>query len=280
MMNLLNNVKTAMLMAALMALFVFIGGRFFGQHGMVIALLLSGGMNFFSYFYSDKLALGMMRCKPADDMNDANYNPQLVAMVEELAERAGLPMPRVYVCPQNAPNAFATGRDPHHAAVAVTAGIMRMLNKEELRGVLAHELTHIKNRDTLISTIAATVAGVISAVGYMFWFLPIGGDDDDNPLASLALIILAPIAAGLIQMAISRRREFMADAGGAAIAGSPNGLANALQKLEAASKQIPMKVANSHENMFIVQPFNGEAAANLFRTHPTTEDRVRALMAL
>ena len=279
-MNFLNNVKTTMLMALLMILFVFIGGRFFGQHGMIIALLLSGGMNFFSFFYSDKLALKMMRCQPADNPENNNYNPELVNMVDELAQRANLPMPRVYVCPQEAPNAFATGRNPHHAAVAVTAGIMRSLNKEELRGVLAHELTHIKNRDTLISTIAATMAGVISAVGYMLWFLPIGGDDDDNILVSLALMILAPIAAALIQMAISRRREFMADAGGAEIAGGPQGLANALQKLESASKRIPMKVANSHENMFIVQPFNGQKAANLFRTHPTTEDRVRALMAL
>ena len=277
MMNLLNHLKTGMLMAALMALFIFIGGRFFGQNGMIIALLLSGGMNFFSYYFSDKLALSMMRCQPADDPNGTNYNPQLVNMVEELAGRANLPMPRVYVCPQEAPNAFATGRDPHHAAVAVTAGIMRSLNAEELRGVLAHELTHIKNRDTLISTIAATIAGVISSIGYMFLFFR--GDDDDNPLVSLALIILAPIAAGLIQMAISRRREFMADAGGAEIAGSPNGLASALQKLEMASKRIPMKVANSHENMFIVQPFNGEAAANLFRTHPTTEQRVKALLS-
>ncbi len=279
-MKFLNNVKTAMLMAALMMLFVFIGGRFFGQHGMIFALLLSGGMNFFGYFYSDKIALKMMRCQPADDPDNANYNSQLVSTVEELAARADLPMPRVYVCPQDAPNAFATGRDPNHAAVAVTAGIMRMLNHDELRGVLAHELTHIKNRDTLISTIAATIAGVISSIGYMLWFLPIGGDDDDNPLASLALIILAPIAAGLIQMAISRRREFMADAGGAEITGSPHGLASALQKLESASRRIPMKVSNSHENMFIVQPFNGEAAMNLFRTHPTTEDRVKALMAL
>ena len=272
--NFINNMKTAMLMAALMALFVFVGGRFFGRHGIVIALLLSGGMNFFSYFYSDKLALSMMRARRVD----GSSHPQLYSMVQELASRAGLPMPGVYICPQKAPNAFATGRDPHHAAVAVTDGILDILSMEELRGVLAHELTHIKNRDTLISTVAATIAGVISSIGYMLYFLPFGGgDDDDNPVASLALIILAPIAAGLIQMAISRRREYMADAGGAEIAGSPYGLAHALQKLENYSRRIPMKVAQSHENMFIVQPFSGKDAMDLFRTHPSTKDRIRAL---
>lgn len=262
-----------MLMAALMALFVFVGHRFFGPHGIMIALILSGGMNFFSFFYSDKLALAMMKARPVD----RDSHPHLYSMVEDLAQRANLPMPGVYICPQQAPNAFATGRNPHHAAVAVTEGLMSTLSQDELRGVIAHELTHIKNRDTLISTIAATVAGVISSIGYMFYFLPLGGDDDDNPLASLALIILAPLAAGVIQMAISRRREFMADAGGAEIAGSPYGLANALLKLENYSRKIPMKVAQSHENMFIVQPFSGKDVSNLFSTHPSTAARVKAL---
>ncbi len=270
--NFLNNIKTAMLMAGLMALFVFIGGRFFGPHGMMIALILSGGMNFFSFFYSDKLALTMMKAKQVD----RNSHPQLYSMVEDLAQRADLPTPGVYICPQQAPNAFATGRNPHHAAVAVTEGIMSTLSQDELRGVIAHELTHIKNRDTLISTIAATIAGVISSLGYMLYFLPLG-DDDDNPLASLALIILAPIAAAVIQMAISRRREYMADAGGAEIAGSPYGLANALLKLENYGRKIPMKVAQSHENMFIVQPFSGKDVASIFSTHPSTRDRVKAL---
>ena len=265
--------KTAMLMAALMMIFVFVGGRFFGPHGIVIALILSGGMNFFSFFYSDKLALSMMKARPVD----RNSHPQLYSMVEDLTQRANLPMPAVYICPQQSPNAFATGRDPHHAAVAVTEGILATLTQDELRGVIAHELTHIKNRDTLISTIAATVAGVITSLGYMLYFLPIGGDDDDNPLASIALIILAPIAAAVIQMAISRRREFMADAGGAEIAGSPYGLANALMKLENYGRKIPMKVAHSHDNMFIVQPFSGKDAMNLFSTHPSTKARIKAL---
>ncbi len=271
----MNNLKTAMLMAALMALFVIVGQRFFGQHGMIIALILSGMMNFFSYFFSDKIALTMMRARKVDRQSHA----RLYGTVEELATNAGLPMPGVYICQQQAPNAFATGRNPSHAAVAVTEGLLECLSADELRGVLAHELTHIKNRDTLISTIAATVAGVISSIGYMLYFLPLGNSDDEdsNPLASLALIILAPIAAAIIQMAISRRREFMADAGGAAMAGSPYGLASALQKLENYSHRIPMKVADSYQNMFIVQPFSGQQAMNLFRTHPTTQARIKAL---
>jgi len=272
----LNNVKTAMLLAALMALFIYVGHIIGGQTGMIIALLLGGGMNIVAYYFSDKIALATMGARPVSP-NDA---PEIYQLVRELATRANLPMPKVYIAPTQVPNAFATGRNPQHAVVCLTEGIIRLLDKRELAGVIGHELAHIKHYDMLISTVAATIAGAISMLGYLLWFVPIGGDDDDgNILAALAMIILAPIAAGLIQMAISRKREFNADSYSAEIVGDPMPLATALEKLEAMNKQMPMKLANpAQENLFIVQPFTGESMMKLFSTHPPVKDRVKALI--
>ena len=276
MFRLVNNLKTGMLLAALMALFIYAGHLIGGRQGMVIALVLGGGMNIVAYFLSDKIALASMRAKPVTEAEA----PELVGMVRELAQKAGLPMPRVYVCPQQAPNAFATGRNPSNAVVAVTQGILQILSYDELRGVIGHELAHIKHRDILIQSIAATIAGAITALGYLLWFVPMGGDNRrGNPLAALAMIILAPLAAGLIQMAISRRREYNADSFGAELAGDPRHLAGALMKLHNYNKQIPMKVPlDSQKSMFIVQPFSGRDVTDLFNTHPKLEDRLKALI--
>jgi len=273
-----NNVKTAMLLAALMALFVVVGYSLRGTQGLVIALIFGGAMNIFAYFYSDKLALAMMRARPLAE----SEAPEIYRTVRDLSMRAGLPMPRVYVAPTMTPNAFATGRSPRKAVVCVTAGIMEMLDRRELAGVIAHELAHIKHYDVLISTIAATIAGAISALGYLIWFMPIGGMGDrrgGNPLGALLMIILAPIAAMLIQMAISRKREFNADGYGAELLGDPMPLAVALEKLHYGNRQLPMKLANPGQaNMFIVEPFTGESFASLFSTHPRVKARVKALI--
>jgi heat shock protein HtpX len=229
-------------------------------------------MNFFAFFFSDKIALATVRAREISRSQD----PVLWNIVASLAARAGLPMPRVYVSPAQAPNAFATGRGPRHSAVCVTEGLRQMLSHEELEGVIAHELSHIKNRDILISTIAAVVAGAVTWVTYLvFWG---GGSRRSNPLVALLLLILAPIAATLIQMAISRSREFEADRVGARLAGTGRGLALALQKLEAASRRIPLPVPDAQSNMFIVAPLTGSEMAKLFRTHPPTEERVARLM--
>ncbi len=272
----LNNVKTAMLLAALMALFIYVGNLIGGRNGMIIALFLGGGMNIIAYYFSDKIALATMRAVEVSP-NDA---PEIYQLVRELAVKANLPMPKVYIAPTQVPNAFATGRNPKHAVVCLTQGIIQMLDKRELAGVIGHELAHIKHYDMLISTVAATIAGAISMLGYLLWFVPIGGDDDDgNPLAALAMIILAPIAAALIQMAISRKREFNADSYSAEIVGDPLPLASALEKLEAMNKQMPMKLANpAQENLFIVQPFTGETITKLFSTHPPVKERIKALI--
>lgn len=270
----INNVKTAALLAFLFALILLIGSRF-GMQGLVMAFIFGGIMNVVAYFYSDKIALASMRAREVDE----NTAPDLVTMVGRLTENAGLPMPRVYICPHEAPNAFATGRNPRNAAVAVTQGALRLLSYEELEGVMAHELAHVKNRDTLISCVAATIAGAISFLGYMaFWFGG-GNNREGNPLVGLLILILAPIAAALIQMAISRSREFVADADGASIAGSPHGLINALQKLDAVSRSVPLHngALDAQNHMFIVQPFAGKRIAKLFSTHPSTEDRVARL---
>ena len=271
-----NNIKTAVLLAAMFGLILFIGS-FWGTQGLTIALILGGAMNFVAFFYSDKIAIASMRGRQVDEATA----PDLVQMVRRLAQNANLPMPRVYICPHQAPNAFATGRNPRHAAVAVTQGALRLLTYEELEGVMAHELAHVKNRDTLISTVAATIAGALSYLGWIFIFSG-GGGRNVHPLVMLLIVILAPIAAAIIQMAISRSREFVADADGARIAGSPNGLISALQKLEATAKRVPMEHETPAQNhMFIVKPMSArETLSSLFSTHPKTEQRVAELRKL
>jgi heat shock protein HtpX len=274
-----NLLKTAMLMAAITALFMVIGSFIGGLQGMLLALLLAVGMNFFSYWFSDKMVLRMYNAQEVD----AQSAPQFYGMVQELAQRAQLPMPRVYVINEDAPNAFATGRDPEHAAVAATTGIMRVLTERELRGVMAHELTHVKHRDILISTISATMAGAISALANFAMFF--GGRDENgrrmNPIAGIALAILAPLAASVIQMTISRAREFEADRGGAEISGDPEALATALQKIEAVARGTTFQAVESHPataQMMILNPLHAGGIGKLFSTHPPTEERVAALM--
>ncbi|BDB25985.1 zinc metalloprotease HtpX [Cupriavidus sp. P-10] len=276
-----NWVKTFMLMAAITALFIVIGGMIGGRSGMMMALLLALGMNFFSYWFSDKMVLRMYNAQEVD----ASTAPQFYGMVQELAQRASLPMPRVYLINEDAPNAFATGRNPEHAAVAATTGILRVLSERELRGVMAHELAHVRHRDILTSTIAATMAGAISALANMAMFF--GGRDENgnrsNPIASIAVAILAPLAASLIQMAISRAREFEADRGGAEISGDPQALASALDKIHRYAQGIPFQAAEEHPataQMMIMNPLSGGAIANLFSTHPATEERIARLMQM
>ena len=272
----MNNVRTAMLLAGLMALFILAGQYIGGTNGMMIAFGIGCVMNFGAYFFSDKLALKSMGAKEVSE-SDA---PELVAMVRELSEKANLPMPRVYICPQDSPNAFATGRNPRNAAVAVTKGILEILNRDELKGVIGHELAHIKHRDILISSIAATIAGAISMLGYILIFLPIGGGRrNGNFLVMIAMWLLAPIAAGLIQMAISRKREYNADHFGGELAGDPMFLATALERLHLTNRRRPMKVmVDSQKSMFIVQPFSGKDAADWFNTHPSLKKRLVALI--
>ncbi|MCU0918461.1 MAG: zinc metalloprotease HtpX [Planctomycetes bacterium] len=269
-----NNAKTTMLMGALMGLCLAVGYLLGGQVGMFYALIIGGMMNFFAYFFSDKIALATMRAQQIGPQDD----PALWEMVERLSQRAGLPMPRVYLSPAAAPNAFATGRNPRHSAVCVTAGLRQILNDHELEGVVAHELSHVKNRDILISTVAAIIAGAISWLGYMAMW----GHDDrrSNPLVALLLMILAPLAAAIIQAAISRSREFEADRSGAELAGDPRGLARSLQKLESANKRIPLPIPDAQSSLFIVQPLTGSSFAKLFSTHPPTEERVARLMEM
>ncbi|MHC4982642.1 MAG: zinc metalloprotease HtpX [Planctomycetota bacterium] len=273
--KIINNFKTTLLMGALMGLCLGIGYLIGGPSALVPALVIGAGMNFAAFFFSDKLALATMRAKEISERDD----PVLWQTVKNLAAKAELPMPRVYISPAGAPNAFATGRGPRHSAVCVTVGLRRMLSDQELAGVVAHELSHIKHRDILISTIAAVVAGAITWVTFLaFWF---GGDDDEgSPLIALLLMILAPIAAGLIQMAISRSREFEADRLGAEIAGSPGGLARALRKLHDANRRIPLPVSDAQSNMFIVQPLTGRKVAKLFMTHPPVQERIARLNAM
>lgn len=272
MIKFVNNVKTAMLLGLLFGVVLAGGFALGGQQGLIIAFVLGLVMNFTAFFFSDKIAIASMRGKLVDE--NSEY-AELVHMVNGLADGAGMPRPAVYVCPQPSPNAFATGRSPSKAAVAVTQGAFELLTYDELKGVMAHELAHVKNRDTLTSTVAATIAGAITALTWMFMF---GGRNRDvHPAIQIAVIILAPIAAGLIQMAISRSREFVADADGAAIAGSPNGLISALQKLEAYSKGIPLQSNPSSNHMFIIKPLSGEGMANMFSTHPPTAQRIEKL---
>ncbi len=276
-----NWMKTAILMASITALFGMIGAMLGGQSGMLLALGFALVMNFFSYWFSDTLVLKMYRAREVD----AASAPQFYTMVQELAQRAQLPMPRVYLIDEEAPNAFATGRNPHHAAVAATTGILRVLTARELRGVMAHELAHVKHRDILISTISATMAGAISALANFAMFF--GGRDEQgrpgNPIATIAVAILAPLAASLIQMAISRAREFEADREGAAICADPQALAAALDKIHRYAQGIPLTPAEAHPEtaqMMIMNPLSGGGLRGLFSTHPPTEERIARLLAM
>ena len=274
-----NNVKTVLMLGLLTGIILFIGS-FWGQTGLTIALVMSIVMNFASYFFSDKIALSMYRAQQVT----REEAPDLYRILEFLCARDNIPMPKVYIIPDESPNAFATGRNPQHASVAVTQGAMRLLNQEELTGVLAHEISHVKNRDILISSVAATMAGMIMWIANMARFAAFfgGGRDRDDEgggaLAGLVTIIVAPIAAMLIQLWISRTREYQADASGAEIAGNPNGLASALQKLESYSKRIPMDASPSTAHMFIMHPFSGRSMMNLFSTHPPTQKRIERLL--
>jgi heat shock protein HtpX len=271
-----NTLKTTVLLAALSGLLLFIGELMGGQSGLVIALGFAVVMNIGSYWFSDKIVLAMYRAQPVAP------NHPLHQIVQRLSQRAGLPMPKVYIIPDASPNAFATGRNPDHAAVAATEGILQLLSEDELAGVVAHELAHVKHRDILISSIAATIAAAIMFAARFAMFFGSGRSDDreggSNPIALLAMMILGPIAAMLIQSAISRSREFAADAGGAEIAGGPYGLVNALRKLEMGSKRIPLDANPATAHMFIIKPFSAGGLVSLFSTHPPTEQRIAALM--
>ena len=279
----MNTIKTALLLGALTGLLMLIGGLFSGQQGVVIAFIFAMVMNFGSYWFSDKLVLRMYKARPVSE----SEAPELHAMVKNLALKASLPMPHVYIIPGDTPNAFATGRDEHHAVVAVTEGILRILDRDELEGVISHELTHIKNRDMLIGSIAATLAGTIVMLAHMAqWAAIFGGasrDDEEGGGGIIGLIlmaVLAPIAAAIIQMAISRSREYLADTGGAKISGKPYDLAGALEKLARASQAIPMGANPSTAHMFIVNPLTGRSLMNLFSTHPPIEERIARLRSM
>ena len=279
----MNRLKTTLLLTCLTLLMVAMGSAIGGRNGMVFAFFMACAMNVFSYWFSDKIVLRMYGAQEITEQE----NPAFYGMVRRLAIQAGLPMPRVYVIPSESPNAFATGRNPDHAAVAATAGILRILTPEELEGVMAHELSHVQNRDILISTVAATIAGAISMLGNMLQWAAIFGSGRDNDdegggmLGSLALAIIAPIAAMLIQMAVSRSREYLADETGARICGNPMSLANALRKLDSASRMLPMEEARpATAHLFIVNPLTGGALLKLFSTHPPMEERIAKLEAM
>jgi heat shock protein HtpX len=271
--NFSATLKTTVLLAGLTGLLVVIGALIGGASTALVFLVLAALLNLGAYWFSDRIALAMARAKPVSE----SEAPRLYQIVRELTTRADLPMPRLYMIPQDQPNAFATGRSPKHSAVAVTRGIVKLLSEDELRGVLAHELAHVRNRDILITSVAATIGGAITYLGYaLLWF----GGDDDSPLGligSLALVLLAPIAASIIQLAVSRQREYSADATGAEISGNPESLASALLRLEEGAKAIPMQVNQAAEPLYIVKPFSGGGIASLFSTHPPIEERVRRL---
>jgi heat shock protein HtpX len=276
-----NALKTALLLGLLTGLILFVGDSFGGQRGLAMALIFAALMNFASYFYSDKIALAMYRAQPVT----REQLPRVYDVVERMTQRVGLPMPKIYVIPSDSPNAFATGRNPTHASVAVTQGILNLLDDEELTGVLAHELGHVHNRDILISSVAATLAGAITFLARMAWFAGLfgglGGNDREDRrgdgLGGLFMLILAPIAATLIQLAISRSREYQADATGARFTGNPYALANALKKLDMYSRRVPLAATPSTAHMFIVQPFLGISFASLFSTHPPIAKRIERL---
>ncbi|SPF33288.1 Protease HtpX homolog [Candidatus Sulfotelmatobacter kueseliae] len=276
-----NTFKTALLLTLMTLLLLFIGRYFGGQNGMILALIFAGVMNFVSYFYSDKIALAMYRAQPVT----REELPRAYAAVERLTQKIGIPMPKIYVIPSESPNAFATGRNPSHASVAVTHGILGLLNDEELEGVLAHELGHVSNRDILISSVAATLAGAVTMIASMGrWAMIFGGygrGERDNRggggLAALFMLIVAPIAATLIQLAVSRSREYQADATGAHFTGNPYALASALQKLDAYSRRLPLQATPSTAHLFIIQPFLGMSFGSLFSTHPPIAKRIERL---
>lgn len=272
-----NWFKTGLLMAAIMALFGVVGAALGGGAGMMLALLIGLATNVWAYWFSDSMVLRMYNAQEVD----AASSPQLYGIVQELVQRASLPMPRVYLIDEAQPNAFATGRNPEHAAVAVTTGILQLLSARELRGVLSHELAHVKHRDILTSTITASIAGAISSLG---WFGMMGGDDRErSPLLGIVVMLLAPIAATLLQLAISRAREYEADRGGAEISGDPRALADALAKIERYAQGLPLETAEQHPataQMMIINPLSGGGMQSLFRTHPATEERIRRLVAM
>jgi len=275
-----NQLKTTILLAGMTILIMIVGNLIGGRQGMMIALVLAGGMNFFSYWYSDKIVLKMYQAREATPQQA----PELYEMVQTLARQASLPMPKVYIIPKEAPNAFATGRNPDNAVVAVTQGLMNLMSRQEIMGVLAHELAHVKNRDILIGTIAATMAGAIMMLASMArWSAIFGGmrrDDNEGGMGAIGMIVMAivaPMAAMIIQMAVSRSREYLADATGAKISGSPEGLAQALEKLGGYTQRIPMNANPSTAHMFIVNPLSGKSLQSLFSTHPPLQERIRRL---
>jgi len=280
----MNTFKTALLLTALTLVLMFLGEHYGGRNGMILAFAIAAGINFFSYFYSDKLALTMYRAQPAT----REELPRVYQVVERMTQRIGIPMPKIYVIPSDSPNAFATGRNPKHASVAVTQGILNLLNDDEREGVLAHELGHVRNRDILTSSIAATLAGAITMLARLGYFAALfggyGGDGRDRDrggggFGALLMLILAPIAATLIQLAISRSREYEADATGAQITGNPYALASALEKLDAYSKRLPLQASPSNAHLFIVQPLlSGRDFASLFATHPPIPKRIERLI--
>ena len=274
-----NWFKTGLLMAAIMALFGMVGAMLGGSQGMLIALMLGAATNLWAYWFSDKMVLKLYNAQEVD----ASSAPQLYQTVRDLAGRAGLPMPRVYLIDEAQPNAFATGRNPEHAAVAATTGILQLLTARELRGVLAHELAHVRHRDILTSTITASIAGAISTLAHFGMFFGHRDDENRNPLLAIVVLILAPIAAMLIQLAISRSREYGADEGGAEISGDPRALADALAKIERYARGLPLEPAEAHPataQMMIINPLHGGGIAGLFSTHPPTEERIHRLLAM
>ena len=278
----MNAFKTTLLLTLLTLILVLAGAYFGGEHGMILAFVIAAATNFFSYFYSDKIALAMYSARPVT----REELPRIYQVVERLTQRAGIPMPKIYVIPTDSPNAFATGRNPQHASVAVTHGILSLLNDEELEGVLAHELSHVRNRDILTSSIAAALAGAITILARTaFWFGAFGGgggdrrDREGGGLGAILMLLLAPFAAMLIQLWVSRTREYEADASGAHLTGNPYALASALEKISAASRQVPLLASPSSAHLFIIAPLlSGETLANLFSTHPPIQKRIERLI--
>ena len=278
----MNGVKTVLLLGILSGVLLAGGEMIGGRHGVAIALVIAVGLNFFSYFFSDKMALAMYSAQPVTPQQNPDVYARVFPLVQSLAQRMGLPMPKLWLIQDPSPNAFATGRNPEHASVAFTAGVLQLMNNQELEGVVAHELGHVKNRDILTSSVAATLAAAITFLARMaFWFGGSRDDEDRNPVAGLVMLILAPIAALLIQMAISRTREYAADETSARVTHNPDELISALGKLESYSKRIPMQDVNpATAHLFIIKPFSGQSMLRLFSTHPSTEDRIARLEAM
>jgi len=276
-----NGLKTTLLLGAMSGLLLLLGEALGGSNGLVIGFLFAVAMNFAGYFFSERIALSMYAAQPVTPAENAHIYARIYPILQDLCHRMNLPMPKIWVIPEQSPNAFATGRNPSHSSVAFTAGLLDLMNDYEIQGVLAHELGHVKNRDILTSSVAATLGAAITMLARMAMFIPIGSsrDDDDapNPFGALFMMILAPIAAMLIQMAVSRTREFAADATAAKYCGTPDGLINGLRKLEAWSHRIPMDASPATAHMFIIKPFSGSALMKLFSTHPPTEERIAAL---